>query len=126
MRRLARWRAVVRVVFSRRSSRRWERRVSRWRVRLLDFRAEVVRGGSESRRRVSWDMRASRWEEENVLAMSRAVLGGSCLFWLNEMERARLGGGTFSSRSWIAASVCCSSSVGFGGMLVACENWEYL
>ena len=34
--------------------------------------------------------------------------------------------GTFSSKSWMVASVCCSSSVGFGGILVAWENWEYL
>ena len=47
----------------RRSSRRWSRRISRWRTRLLDFRAEVVRGDSESRRRASWVMSASRWIE---------------------------------------------------------------
>ena len=47
------------------SSRRWSRRISRWRTRLLDFRAEVVRGDSESRRRASWVMRASRWIEIN-------------------------------------------------------------
>lgn len=33
---------------------------------------------------------------------------------------------TFSSKSWMVASVCCSSSVGFGGIVVAWENWEYL
>ena len=42
------------------SSRRWSRRISLWRERLLDFRAEVVRGDSESRRRVSWDINDSR------------------------------------------------------------------
>ena len=57
---LARWRASAMEDLRRTSSRRWSRRISRWRVRLLDFRAEVVRGDSESRRRVSWAMSASR------------------------------------------------------------------
>lgn len=33
---------------------------------------------------------------------------------------------TLSSSSWMATSVCFSSSVGFAGMLVAEENCEYL
>lgn len=35
-------------------------------MRLLDFRAEVLRGDSESRRRDSWVMRASRCEGDMV------------------------------------------------------------
>ena len=33
---------------------------------------------------------------------------------------------TLSSKSWMVASVCVSSSVGFGGIVVAWANWEYL
>ena len=53
---------------------------------------------------------------------------GTCQrsLWLGfsggECDRLR----TFSSKSWMAASVCCSSSVGFGGIVLAWENWEYL
>lgn len=73
-RRLARSRAVERVFRRRRSSVRCWVRISRWRERLVDLRAEGV--GSESRRREmevrSWVRCASLvgvhgdWEERGV------------------------------------------------------------
>ena len=49
------------------SSWRWSRRISRCRVKLLAFRAEVARVDSESRRRVSCVIRASRWERDKSI-----------------------------------------------------------
>jgi hypothetical protein len=57
-RRFARSRAVDICDFKRESSVRCCERISRWRARLVDLRAEVV--GSESRMRDSWPIRAER------------------------------------------------------------------
>lgn len=59
-RRLARSRAVERVDLRRVSSVRCWVRISRWRARLVDLRAEGW--GSASRRRVRWARRAVRWD----------------------------------------------------------------
>ena len=81
--RLARWRASVMEDLRRRSSRRWSRRISRWRTRLLDFRAEVVRGDSESRRRASWVMSASRWiAGESATTRSSLVRDQCCMSYV--------------------------------------------
>lgn len=58
-RRFARSRAVEIWDFRRESSVRCWVRISRWRDRLVDLRAEGA--GSESRRRESWVKRVERW-----------------------------------------------------------------
>ena len=63
-RRFARSRAVDICDFKRESSVRCCERISRWRARLVDLRAEVV--GSESRMRDSWPIRAERWMSVSV------------------------------------------------------------
>ena len=63
-RRFARSRALEICAFKRDSSVRCCERISRWRARLVDLRAEVV--GSESRMRDSWPIRAERWVSVSV------------------------------------------------------------
>jgi len=73
-RRLARSRAVEICDFKRESSVRCCERISRWRARLVDLRAEVV--GSESRIRESWPIRAERWVSVSVGLFCRNGLLG--------------------------------------------------
>ena len=60
-RRFARSRAVEIWDFRRENSLRCVVRISRWRARLVDLRAEGV--GSLSRFRESWVRRAARWSK---------------------------------------------------------------
>lgn len=95
--RFARARAVARALRSRANSRVWSCRISRWRERLVCFRAEAVRADSESSRRESWPRRDSRFQSKNE--MGKGGKGGG-------------GGFTRERMSWMLLSVFCSESVG--------------
>lgn len=92
------------------SVRCWER-ISRWRERLVDLRADGV--GSESRRRESCWRSCARWD----ICFSKGVLCG---------RGGGIGRCTFSRISLSCSSVRCSSSLGLGSMSFFEANCAYV